>query len=107
MPEVPPTCPCISAEVRAKINQVLESMPECGPGSAPAAAAQLQVGTFREVPKGRKRRPSARSVFMKSCLSKPEKGGLGLPMADCSSRWKGMGEPERAPYVQQAASGGT
>lgn len=40
----------------------------------------------------KKRKPTARNVFIGHCMRKPENGGMGKDMASCSAEYKEKGE---------------
>jgi len=63
-------------------------MPECG---------------IKGVKRG-KRKPTARGKFMSYCMRKPENGGLGKPMAQCSGDWKELPETQKERYKVTAGS---
>lgn len=70
--------------IKAVIRKYASTLPE-----TEAANIKSLTNDVDALAKGGKpKRTSERSTYMGACMRKPEKGGRGLGMAECSLEWK-------------------
>ena len=73
-----------------ELSKQISSMPTCVEAEQPKKRGR------------KKRKVTARNVWIGDCMRSAEKGGMAKPMKTCSIDWKGMDDDQKLKYKAKA-----